>query len=307
MLLNVRDRRIEAKIAYIGARGAGKATNFEKLGGDPTGDSLSLDWRPATANRFRDCDVFVKLVAERAEPTADALRDVLRDADGVVFVADSDPSTHERTQRVLDLARAAIAALGRADVPVVVQINKRDLEGAPPAAAVLDAIGGADLPHVVATAARGDGVIETAERALEGILAALDKGEPALASDPKLPPRVEGNPLLTALRQVLRETVSEHVAQLESRNGDAITRLSEQVRELQLAVEALAVKERTTLPTPIPAAPRDSMARSLDTLGEHVAAQRESAAYAAEKLEAILKVVTDLSDDMKRRKWGWFR
>ena len=94
--LNVRERRIEAKIAYLGPELAGRTTNFERLRdgskdariakvrttSDETGTRLSLAWQLEEAARFRDCDVVVELVAPHAESTDDVLREV----DGVVLV-----------------------------------------------------------------------------------------------------------------------------------------------------------------------------------------------------------------------------
>ena len=72
--LNLRDRRIEAKVAYVGPAASGKATNLEQLrrslGAQAqitnAGDALSLSWQPADNKRFRDCEVSVCVEGEGA-------------------------------------------------------------------------------------------------------------------------------------------------------------------------------------------------------------------------------------------------
>jgi hypothetical protein len=233
--LNVRERRIEAKIAYLGAPLAGKVTNLQRLGTSTsaTGDVVATEWRPASSSltnaRFRDCEVTVTLVALRDALGAERLRDLVREVDGIVFVADADPSSVERNRASVALMRDAIEAASRRDLPVVLQVNKTDLDGAMPAEEVASALDLDALPRIGAAAIRGEGVVETAERTLAEILEVLLKGggsasdaeprEPTTARPPAA--RVEGNPLLTALKQVLRDTVSEHVANLEAQSGAA--------------------------------------------------------------------------------------
>ncbi len=277
MLLNVRDRRVEARIAYVGPLGAGRATNLVKLGASPT--ELATDWRPPSGSRFRDCDVVVKLaVASGAGDLGEALRDV----DGVVFVADADPDALERNREAMAATRAALAA--RKDVAVVVQVNKRDLSAALSPQEVLAALDAESLPHVEAAAARGEGVIETAERALGAVLEASAAHAPVPPPDApvKTSARGEGNPLLSALQKVLRDTVTEHVAALKSQapsasadapSQDSIAELVAEVRALRAAVDGIAAREART----------------------------------QERVETIHAVVADLGEDMKRRKWGWFR
>ena len=177
--LNVRDRVLETKIAYVGASFA----SFDVLGGAEISDeTLALTWKPVKETTFRDCDVRVRVVAPRGEASAEQLIALLRDADGVVV--DEDAS--------LTLVHDALSTQPTRQVPIVVQA--------------------------------GEGVLETVERALEQVLDALQRqmlGDDTMVSDTartnvRTPAR-EGNPLLTALRQVLKETVTTQVDELETR------------------------------------------------------------------------------------------
>lgn len=222
--LNLRERRIEAKIAYVGAALSGKGTNFDQLKSarermgkvesavSTSDDVLSLAWQPSARDRFKDCDVFVNLVVSRGALTDAQVDALLKDVDGVVVVVDAHPSAEARNRAALGSVRGAIARGERRDLPVVVQINKNDLPEALSAAAVLTAIDGGTETHVSASAVRGEGVVETAETALDAVLAALQADKSTETSKSG-----NGHPLLDALREVFRETVREQVSEMERR------------------------------------------------------------------------------------------
>ena len=253
--LNVRERRIEAKIAYVGADLVGKGTNFDQLRQAPRGsrigkiesastatdELLSLAWQPPDDGRFRDCNVLVKVVAQRGAVTEARFEDLLRDTDGVVVVIDADPTSGDRNRASLGAVREVLARRDRRDVPVVLQINKMDLPDALAADEVIEALDASAFTHVGASAARGEGVFETLEAALNAVLATLQSGtthgnsgaatiEPPGSAVAAATPTDGGHPLLAALRQVLRDTVREHVEELEVR----IT------RRLEAKLDALA-------------------------------------------------------------------
>lgn len=103
--LNVRERRLETTIAYVGA-----TTNLACLEGaarvlEDDDALLALAWAPADAPRVDGCDVMVRLVAPRSDEQLFAL---LADADGVVVAADGG--------HALDMVRAHAA-----ERPVLVQ------------------------------------------------------------------------------------------------------------------------------------------------------------------------------------------
>lgn len=265
--LNVRERRIEAKIAYLGAPLVGKVTNLERLSASASvsasGDVVAAEWRPtsgALANAtFRDCEITVTLVAPRDALDARRVRDLVGEVDGIVFVADAHPSSFDRNQASVALMRDAMDALPRRDLPIVLQVNKTDLEGAVTADEIAAALHLEAVPRIGAVAIRGDGVVETAERALAEILDVLMKsGESPSDAESRdrttvrpQAARVAGNPLLTALKQVLRDTVSEHAAHLEAQSGAAVVRhalIEESARArasadgLRAALDALVAK-----------------------------------------------------------------
>lgn len=223
-LLNVQQRRIETKIAYVGPELAGKTTNLRHLTGDSTrgratnaqltGDILSLDWSPlSTDARFSDCEVAVKVVATKGTVSSERLDVVLDGADGVVVVVDAAPSAREENRRALELVREAVSR-SSTPMPVVVQLNKSDLADAVSATSIPTSF---DWPVVPASALRGEGVLETLEVALENVIDVLNKKQSsATPSAATASASASASPLLDALREILRETVSEHAANLES-------------------------------------------------------------------------------------------
>jgi hypothetical protein len=279
--LNVRERRIEAKIAYVGGDLAGKATNFDQLklatndariGKIETtttddGVRLSLAWQPPES-RFRDCDVLVSIVAEHGAMSTDRFANVLREADGVVVVVDAHPSAHARNLASLTTVRDVMARAESRNVPIVIQINKTDLPDALAADDVVGALDAQDFTHVIAAAARGEGVIETLEAALNEVLSSMqtelnqhEDGTPptvrpaaangATAQSPGADAaRSGGHPLLAALRQVLRETVREHVDELETRVSArleaSLTRIEQRISATERNIESL-VSHASTL------------------------------------------------------------
>lgn len=253
--LNVRERRIEATIAYVGSELSGKATNFEHVRRDARegragaldeqpagkGSILSFDWRPLRIEKFNDCDVMVKLVTTHGLVSADDVQRVLEKADGIVFVADADPAALDRNKRSLATVRDWLARDASKKRPIVVQVNKRDLPDATPAGDLASALAVQQWPQVSACATNGEGVLETLLRALDDVLSALketkDDAKDGLADPRGAGPRPEGNPLLTALRQVLQSTVAEHVAALEERMA---RRLEDRLAELAKGIATLA-------------------------------------------------------------------
>lgn len=189
--LNVRERRLETTIAYVGA-----AANLACLEGaarvlEDDDTLFSLAWSPAHAPRVDGCDVMVRLVAPRSDEQLFAL---LADADGVVVAADGE--------RAFDLVREHAA-----ERPVLMQ--------------------------------DGEGLVETLEAALASVLAAMKN------RTTPVPAAADPNPLLSALREVLRETVREHAESMERAMTMAIEGALAPVRaELVSLKNALTVSAR---------------------------------------------------------------
>ena len=97
---------------------------------------------------------------------------VLKGADAVVFVADSQSSRiSDNLDSMADLELKLInykQTLG--DFPWVIQYNKRDLPGIESIAALENKINFSSVPHYQAVATKGIGVFETLKAAIELVL-----------------------------------------------------------------------------------------------------------------------------------------
>ncbi len=154
----------------------------------------------------------VKVVRARGDLSTQRLEQILADVDGVVVV-DAAPGSRDANRRTMELVRASAA-----ERPVVVQLNKSDLDGAIGAEDLASIV--EDWPVVSASAARGEGVVETLEMALESVIDAMKaKSAPAPAVA-----ETQQNPLLSALRQIMRETVTEHMEAVELNVAERVAR-----------------------------------------------------------------------------------
>lgn len=240
--LDVRERRIETTIAYLGPDFAGRSTNLHHLGGGAEMDAAtrSIAWRPIGLTRFDDCDVSVRVVAPRGSLDDEEVRRAVQEADGVVVVLDGDPAARERNLQWLDPARALLAPRDGAPRNVVVQVNKADLAGEVGLAELVEQLDLGSWPHVPASAMRGEGVVETIRCVLDSVLASLEGGT---AEEVPARAREGAHPLLTALRQVLAESIDARVGAIEGRIIDTLTARNE-AHAAGVRAEIAAVEER---------------------------------------------------------------
>ncbi|MFO0676220.1 MAG: hypothetical protein U0169_06780 [Polyangiaceae bacterium] len=309
--LNVRERRIEAKIVYVGAGTEGPCTNFRQLeergsdgglraravGEEEKDDLLALAWKPTTHGRFRDCDVVVEVVTRKSAATDDGVTRLLEDADGVVVVLEADAGAKDVNHACVAAVRKVLAERDRTPgprrkIPVVVQVNGTGRADALPAADVLDQADATGLPNVAAAAEGGVGVFETLETALNEVLEAmLTEPNPRDVPDTNgiLEQRASkedgGHPLLDALRQVLRDTVKDHVdaiakalssrfdealARESARQADEVTKKLESLRDEMKSEMVRALDARVRLDREHFASETKSLKKSFDALASEV-------------------------------------
>jgi len=143
-VFNPKDRVIECKIVYYGPGRSGKTTNLEyifKAGKKYTnselvsintkGDrTLFFDFLPLGLGKIRGCDVKVQLYTVPGQAKYNSTRKlVLKNVDGVVFVADSlEIRRKENLLSLKDLQQnLAEKNINIFKIPFVIQYNKRDL------------------------------------------------------------------------------------------------------------------------------------------------------------------------------------
>lgn len=148
--INLKAREIEVKIVYYGPGRGGKTTNLEyifktfrkqvagemvstKTEGDRT---LFFDFLPMGLGKVKGYDVRVQLYTVPGQVKYAATRKlVLKDADGVIFVADSLQARRIKNMESLKDLHLNLKDYGVniLKIPLVLQYNKRDLaeEGIP--------------------------------------------------------------------------------------------------------------------------------------------------------------------------------
>jgi signal recognition particle receptor subunit beta len=178
VLFNAATKELTAKIVYYGPGLCGKTTNlqtvYDTLPQDGRGKMLSLatqtdrtlffDFLPIELGTIRGMKTRIQLYTVPGQVFYDATRKlVLRGADAVVFVADSQAQAlegnKESFQNLIENLREQGAELEK--LPHVIQWNKRDTPNALPVEVLDREINRFGAPTFEACATRGTGVRET--------------------------------------------------------------------------------------------------------------------------------------------------
>ena len=178
VLFNAATKELTAKIVYYGPGLCGKTTNlqhiYDSLPQDGRGKMLSLatqtdrtlffDFLPIELGTIRGMKTRIQLYTVPGQVFYDATRKlVLRGADAVVFVADSQAQAmtgnKESFQNLIENLKDQGAEL--ATLPHVIQWNKRDIPGALPVEVLDREINLFGMPTFEACARLGTGVRET--------------------------------------------------------------------------------------------------------------------------------------------------
>jgi mutual gliding-motility protein MglA len=177
--INFASREINCKIVYYGPGMSGKTTNlkhvFSKIPAHLRGDMVSLatedertlffDFLPLDLGSVQGFKTRFHLYTVPGQVFYNASRKlILRGVDGIVFVADSAPNRLRANAESMRNLRENLQEHGLdvRNIPLILQVNKRDLDGALPTAmirAVIDPKG--ELQIIEAVAHQGQGVFET--------------------------------------------------------------------------------------------------------------------------------------------------
>jgi signal recognition particle receptor subunit beta len=183
--INKSAKEIQVKIVYYGPGRCGKTTNLlyinQKMNAAFMGKMISIDTRgdktlffdflPLSLGKIRGFNIRVQLYTVPGQVLYNESRKmVLKGVDGVVFVADSMEVQQQANAESLQNLRENLADdnLDLDEIPLVLQFNKRDLEGS-----VIPVLDEATLDHdlnsllkspapsIMASALQGPGVFET--------------------------------------------------------------------------------------------------------------------------------------------------
>ena len=189
--LNSESREIALKVVYYGPALSGKTTNlqalYQKMDPKVRGRLMSLDTKDDRTLFFDMMPVFfrtqagvkvkLKLYTVPGQVMHESTRRiVLQGSDAVAFVADSRRSETASTLAYWKnmLLNLEANGLDYRTLPIVIQLNKRDLPDARGEAELGDLRAVIQPPAVPAVAIRGEGVVETLHTLLQLCYRSLD-------------------------------------------------------------------------------------------------------------------------------------
>lgn len=178
VLFNHATREMVAKIVYYGPGLCGKTTNlmviFDKLDPKQKGKMLSLatktdrtlffDLLPVDIGKVGNFNLKIQLYTVPGQVFYNETRKlVLKGADAVVFVADSQPAMVEANRESFAnlMDNMQENNIDPNDTPIIIQFNKRDIPGVLPVEDLQQALNLEGYPYAEASALKGEGVMET--------------------------------------------------------------------------------------------------------------------------------------------------
>jgi signal recognition particle receptor subunit beta len=175
-IVNALAREIAAKVVYYGPGLSGKTTSLKQVYAgirpETRGQLISLstegdrtlffDFLPVKIEPIGGLGLRLQLYTVPGQVFYDATRKlVLNGADGVVFVADSQPSAADSNIESMGNLETNLAEMGieLASFPLVLQYNKRDLPGAVAVEELRAQLNRWGAPEFETVASRGEGIL----------------------------------------------------------------------------------------------------------------------------------------------------
>jgi len=190
--INFAAREINCKIVYYGAGLGGKTTNlqmiYQKTAEQQKGKMISLatetertlffDFLPLDLGSVRGFKTRIHLYTVPGQVFYEASRKlILKGADGVVFVADSQEERLDANFETMDNLMEHLKEhnLNFETIPYVLQLNKRDLPNALSIGDLSKQLQKKGEPVLEGVAIQGQGVFETLKEVAKLVLAELKK------------------------------------------------------------------------------------------------------------------------------------
>jgi len=191
--INFPAREINCKLVYYGPGLGGKTANlqwiYDNTGAGSKGKMISLatetdrtlffDFLPLDLGTVRGFKTRFHLYTVPGQVFYEASRKlILKGADGVVFVADSQEERMDANLETLDNLQENLKEhnLDFATIPYVLALNKRDLPNALPVEELKKNLQVKGEPIVEMVAINGQGVFESLKEVAKLVLAELKKG-----------------------------------------------------------------------------------------------------------------------------------
>ena len=190
--VNYSSREINCKLVYYGPGLGGKTTNVQHIYDSTpeqtrgkmiklatqTERTLYFDFMPLSLGEIRGFKVRFYLYTVPGQLFYYASRKlILKDVDGIVFVADSQADRMEANEASLENMNADLVEYGYRPerIPTVMQFNKRDLPDAAPVEDLSRILNPQRLPEFEAVATEGKGVPETLRAIAKLVLLELQR------------------------------------------------------------------------------------------------------------------------------------
>ncbi|MEO0246850.1 MAG: GTPase domain-containing protein [candidate division WOR-3 bacterium] len=179
MQIDFRKHEIKFKVVYYGPGLSGKTTNIKKIFERFTGKKgqlLSIDTKGERTLFFDLLPLQIPIIRGYKSIFSlytvpgqvfykQARKLVLRNADGIVFVADSNPERLEENIKIYEEMHNTLLEYGMwgstRKIPIIVQYNKRDDPNALPISLLEEKVNKYKYPYVLAIATEGKGVFQT--------------------------------------------------------------------------------------------------------------------------------------------------
>jgi signal recognition particle receptor subunit beta len=191
-LVNYSTREITCKIVYYGPGRSGKTSNLQYIHAfvpeerkgpmvslaTETDRTLFFDFLPLDLGTISGFRTRMQLYTVPGQVYYNATRKlVLRGADGVVFIADSQPEQFEENIESLRNLHENLLEenIDVRSFPLVIQYNKRDLPGVLPVGELDDVLNFRGVPSFPAAAVAGDGVFDTLKSVSQLVLQNLSR------------------------------------------------------------------------------------------------------------------------------------
>jgi signal recognition particle receptor subunit beta len=195
-VVNPLARELVFKLVYYGPGLGGKTTSLQYIHATakpehrgkmvslatPVDRTLYFDFLPIRVPNVRGMNVKLQLFTVPGQVHYNATRKlVLTGADGIVLVFDSQSARADANLETLDNLRDNLLAHGRqvAEMPHVVQYNKRDLFDVVPIEELERQLNRAGAPSFATTATTGEGVYESLEAITRAVLDDFERRVPA--------------------------------------------------------------------------------------------------------------------------------
>ncbi len=224
--VNVMAREIAAKIVWYGPGLSGKTTSlkriYESVKPSLRGELMTLpteadrtlffDFLPVRVEKVGDYALRLALYTVPGQVFYNATRKlVLQGADGVVFVADSNPGMEDANRESLQNLEENLAEQGISidRFPLVLQYNKRDLTNAVPLEALRAQLNRRGAPDFGSVATSGEGVLDVMKAMIRLVIREL-RARKIVPSAPR--PRTATPSLSGDAGASLAAQVEEHIS-----------------------------------------------------------------------------------------------